>query len=55
MTGIFQDRLPYDPQSQRPLPGIQPLGDAPWLTRDEAFAGQMARRDQLLRDQRSDG
>lgn len=30
------------------LPGLQPLGDQPWLIRDEAFAGQMALRDHLV-------
>lgn len=36
------------------LPGLQPLGDAPWLVRDEAFAGQMALRDALARDRPGD-
>jgi dimethylamine monooxygenase subunit A len=32
----------------RRLPGLQPLRLADFLIRDEAFAGQMARRDQLV-------
>ena len=52
MTGVFQTRLPYDTGAQKPLPGISPLGEAHWLMRDEAFAGQMAERDRLLRDRR---
>ncbi len=48
MTAILQTSLPYD-LSARALPGIQPLPPDGWLTRDEAFAAQMARRDQLLR------
>lgn len=48
MTHILQKNLPYDPLDPRPLPGIQPLALADWLNVDEAFAGQMALRDQLL-------
>ncbi|WP_370584774.1 DUF3445 domain-containing protein [Paracoccus sp. IB05] len=48
---ILQTRLPFlpwmDPRSSR-LPGIQPLTDDSWIARDEAFAGQMARRDALI-------
>ena len=48
---ILQTRLPLlpwmDPRSAR-LPGIQPLTDDSWICRDEAFAGQMARRDALI-------
>ncbi|MDD9921053.1 MAG: DUF3445 domain-containing protein [Boseongicola sp.] len=33
------------------LPGIQPLEVTDWLTRDDAFAGQMALRDKLLINQ----
>lgn len=43
--------MPYDPV-KRALPGIQPLGDDPWLIFDEAFADQMAERDRLLREKR---
>lgn len=30
------------------LPGVQPLGDEDWLVQDEAFAGQMELRGQLI-------
>lgn len=52
MTGIFQTRIPYDHTNPLPLPGIRPLGDAPWITRDEAHDGQMAERDRLIATQR---
>lgn len=45
---ILQTRIPYDVTTHRPLPGIQSLAMADWLIRDEAFAGQMARRDALV-------
>jgi len=32
----------------RKLPGVQPLGDAGWLVVDDAFAGQMRLRDDLI-------
>lgn len=48
MTEILQTHLPYDIHSPRPLPGIAPLQMEDWLHRDEAFAGQMARRAALL-------
>lgn len=32
------------------LPGIQPLDPGDWLVRDDAFAGQMALRDQLIEE-----
>jgi len=38
----------------RRLPGIQPLDMADWLVVDEAFAAQMALRDRLLVDRRTD-
>ncbi|NPD15340.1 DUF3445 domain-containing protein [Xinfangfangia sp. D13-10-4-6] len=51
---ISQNRLPLlpwmDPRSAR-LPGIQPLTDDSWISRDEAFVGQMARRDALILNQ----
>lgn len=51
---ILQTRLPYDVTRPRPLPGIQPLGDAPWALVDEAYAGQMALREELLDTSRDD-
>lgn len=55
MTPVFQTRLPdelcADPTRAR-LPGIQPLDPDDWLQVDEAFAGQMRLRDQLIANQR---
>jgi hypothetical protein len=51
---VLQDHLPYRPWSDPALtrlPGVQPADR--WLIRDEAFAGQMARRDRLLVDERA--
>ena len=50
MTAVLQTRIPHDPTTARSLPGVQPLRLEDWLIRDEAFAGQMAERDRLLRD-----
>ncbi len=54
---VLHTRLPLspwaDPMTSR-LPGLQPLGDAPWLLRDEVFAGQMALRDRLISSHRQD-
>lgn len=50
MTDILQSAIPYDVTDQRRLPGILPMPPEEWLIRDDAFAGQMGRRDQLLRD-----
>jgi hypothetical protein len=52
MRPILQTRLPYDPFKPRPLPGIAPLEPEAWLRVDEAFAGQMARRETLILEQR---
>lgn len=53
MTAILQRHLPdlpwMAPATAR-LPGIQPAAAGDWLRRDEAFAGQMAERDRLIRD-----
>lgn len=54
MTGLLQRSLPYDPLTPRPLPGIAPLRIEDWLIRDEVFAGQMARREELLADRRAE-
>lgn len=48
MKEILQSSIPYDFQTAKPLPGIAPIGDEGWLHQDEAFAGQMAYRDELL-------
>ena len=48
---ILQNSLPHfpwlDPRLAR-LPGVVPLEGEDWLLADEAFAGQMARRDALI-------
>ena len=36
------------------LPGLQPVADGDWLRVDDAYAAQMAYRDQLLNDRTSD-
>ena len=54
MSKILQHSLPYDPMGPRALPGILPLEPRDWLIRDEAFDGQMAERDRLLRVARGD-
>lgn len=50
---ILQRTVPYD-LPPRPLPGIQPLGDRPWMMVDDAYAAQMAERVRLIRDHRDD-
>lgn len=49
---ILQRAFPLD-LPPRPLPGIQPLGDAPWLMVDDAYSAQMAERARLI-DQHRD-
>ena len=49
MPTPLQSRLPYDFRDQRPLPGIRPTRVEDWLDQDDAYAGQMAERDRLLR------
>ncbi len=51
---ILQTSIPYDPLTPRPLPGIQPASMDDWLHCDDAFAGQMQRREVLLRERRPD-
>ena len=52
MTTILQSSIPYDVSDLRRLPAVQPLDMADWLIEDDAFAGQMALRDQLLAERR---
>lgn len=52
MNDILQTRLPYDPFSPKPLPGISAFEMQDWLHIDDAFAGQMAERARLLAGQR---
>ena len=47
---VFQSSIPYDPRIDRRLPGVQPLGDAPWIVVDDRYAEQMALRDRLISD-----
>jgi hypothetical protein len=51
MDPVFQSHLPFapwtDPATRR-LPGVQPLDPADWLQVDDAYAAQMALRDQLI-------
>ncbi len=54
MTTILQTSIPYDPLTPRPLPGIQPGTMDSWLHRDDAFAAQMQRREDILAERRSD-
>jgi len=49
---ILQSHVPYDVLKPRPLPGIAPLGDAPWFIVDEVYARQMALREQLIGERR---
>lgn len=51
---ILQSHLPYDLSAARALPGVAPLGDAPWFPVDEAYAPQMAERERLLRTHRTE-
>lgn len=50
---ILQTSLPYDVFSPRPLPGVRPLGDDPWLLVDDAYGAQMAERARLLDTRRA--
>lgn len=51
---ILQRTLPYDVMTPRPLPGIAPLGDDPWLLVDDAHAAQMTERLRLMASRRDD-
>ncbi len=48
MELILQKHIPFDALAERPLPGISPLLLEDWLTVDDAYAGQMTLRRQLL-------
>lgn len=57
MTAVLQNHLPdalWPNARTSKLPGIHPLDPKDWLIRDEAFAGQMALRDDLLQNRRAD-
>lgn len=53
MSEILHDTLPDDMITARALPGIQPVMGG-WLHVDDAYAGQMARREDLLTTQAQD-
>lgn len=50
---ILQSGIPYD-ISHRALPGVRPLDPMEWLLCDDAFAGQMARREALIEQKPQD-
>jgi hypothetical protein len=52
MSEILQKTIPFDALAQTRLPGISPLEWGDWIVVDEAYGGQMARREVLLREQR---
>ncbi|NOD77347.1 MULTISPECIES: DUF3445 domain-containing protein [unclassified Ruegeria] len=54
MRQILQNTIPYDVRNPRALPGIQPTTLENWLHQDDAFSGQMQRREELLFDHRDD-
>jgi dimethylamine monooxygenase subunit A len=56
MTPILQGTPPDGrlAQAARPLPGMAPLDPARWLTLDDAFAAQMAERERLIAERRTD-
>ncbi|QBF32706.1 DUF3445 domain-containing protein [Thalassococcus sp. S3] len=54
MVVILQRELPQDMRVHRALPGVAPLPAEGWITVDDAFAAQMARREILLREQREE-
>lgn len=54
MNEILQSHIPGEMLEQRALPGVQPLGDDPWLRVDDAYAAQMARRRRLIAERRGD-
>ncbi|MEM9129772.1 MAG: DUF3445 domain-containing protein [Pseudomonadota bacterium] len=51
MTDVFQKQVPYDTERNR-LPGVRGFALSDWLTRDDAFAAQMALRDDLIANRR---
>lgn len=54
MTEILQRRLPFDPHAVQPLPGVAPLDPDDWTMTDDAYAGQMGRRGELLSARRGE-
>lgn len=57
MLEICQKTLPVKPwmdEKMRRLPGLQPIKAGEWLQQDDAYAAQMAYREQLLVQKRDD-
>ncbi len=57
MTKICQSSLPVAPWTDAlaaRLPGLQPVAEGDWLRVDDAYAGQMAYRDQLIAQRREE-
>jgi len=48
MGPILQKSIPFDASNEKPLPGIAPLKPEEWLMIDDAYAEQMALRQQLI-------
>lgn len=53
MSEVLQKSVPYAALGEARLPGIAPLEWDDWIVVDEAYAGQMARREALLSEQRA--
>ena len=49
---ILQKSIPFDALSAKPLPGISPLDPNAWLMIDDAYAAQMALRQELIATKR---
>lgn len=57
MSAILQKRLPFAPWLESHtlrLPGATPIEPKDWLVRDDAFAEQMAYRDELVLEREAD-
>ena len=52
MSVILQQSFPFDASSETPLPGISPLDPDQWLMIDDAYAAQMALRQELITTKR---
>ena len=52
MSVILQQSIPFDASFDKPLPGISPLDPDQWLMIDDAYAAQMALRQELITTKR---
>ena len=52
MSVILQQSIPFDASFEKPLPGISPLDPDQWLMIDDAYAAQMALRQELITTKR---